>query len=139
MAPLPPLTCLECCRVPNSVRGDAIFSAPRTFTGRGYHPGAITPERKRWHPPNGAHHLGSNVERRSAQGASSSTLPYFRCSSMLSRGSDTITLSVPEINEPCGSASRLMTWKDCACQCNLVTYHFSMILASSAKGKAVFI
>ena len=31
------------------------FPPPRTFTGRGYHPEAITPERKRWHPKNGAH------------------------------------------------------------------------------------
>lgn len=31
------------------------FPPPRTFTGRGYHPEAITPERKRWHPTNGAH------------------------------------------------------------------------------------
>ena len=31
------------------------FPPPRTFTGRGYHPEAITPERKGWHPINGAH------------------------------------------------------------------------------------
>ena len=29
-----------------------LFPPPRTLTGRGYHPEAITPERKKWHLPN---------------------------------------------------------------------------------------
>jgi len=39
---------IQCAEMPS-------FPPPRTFTGRGYHPEAITPERKRWHPTNGAH------------------------------------------------------------------------------------
>ena len=39
----------------NPVNEMPSFPPPRVFTGRGYHPEAIRPERKRWHPINGAH------------------------------------------------------------------------------------
>jgi putative oxidoreductase len=95
------------------------FPPHRTFTGRGYHPEAITPERKRWHFQHGAHRVPVTNPRSREQRVQK--LPHFQLASSLRVG----CANLPHDRARSGL---LVTIEDCSCLCKLVPYHFLMIL-----------